>query len=154
MTPGTFNVESVTLEHFPMCGFAILQVAVVYCDISGRLHRSCVGMPTDGLSIPRFFWRLIGAPIRNQYLLAGIVHDHYCLKAKSLPAGPLRNNLRASGDLLFREMVSVLGAGPLQAQILYSAVRIGAAASMYSPRIPDYIHEYDAFMEWYQGVTD
>lgn len=32
----------------------------------------------DGASIPRMFWRLIGAPTDNKFLIAALVHDYLC----------------------------------------------------------------------------
>lgn len=32
----------------------------------------------DGASIPRMFWRIIGAPTDNSFLIAAMVHDQLC----------------------------------------------------------------------------
>ena len=32
----------------------------------------------DGASIPRFFWRVIGSPTNNSFLIAALVHDVLC----------------------------------------------------------------------------
>lgn len=32
----------------------------------------------DGASVPRFFWRVIGAPTDNSFLIAALVHDVMC----------------------------------------------------------------------------
>ena len=34
----------------------------------------------DGASIPRAFWRLIGAPTDNKFLIAALIHDYLCEK--------------------------------------------------------------------------
>jgi hypothetical protein len=151
MTPGTFSFDSVSLDFHPSCGYALLMISVIYCDLDGRLHRACVGMPTDGLTIPRFFYRVAGAPFLNKRLQAAIIHDHYCYKAQSLPAGKERNALRKSGDNLFREMCKVLGDNNAQAFAYWTAVRSGAMASRKAKQIPDYVHERAEFMKWYEG---
>ena len=33
------------------------------------------GMWTDGASIPRFFWRVVGTPMTSKYVKAAVVHD-------------------------------------------------------------------------------
>ena len=33
------------------------------------------GMRTDGASIPRFFWRVVGTPIASKYVKAAVIHD-------------------------------------------------------------------------------
>ena len=32
----------------------------------------------DGASIPRAFWRLVGAPTDNKFLIAALIHDFLC----------------------------------------------------------------------------
>ena len=32
----------------------------------------------DGASVPRFFWRVIGANTDNKFLIAALVHDFLC----------------------------------------------------------------------------
>ena len=32
----------------------------------------------DGASVPRFFWRVIGSPTDNSFLIAALVHDILC----------------------------------------------------------------------------
>lgn len=43
----------------------------------GMSHRfvCAEGMWTDGASIPRFFWRLIGHPMQLPYVKAAVIHD-------------------------------------------------------------------------------
>ena len=150
MTPGTFNGERVPLDHYPRLGYALIRdEAVVYCDLAGGEHCARVGMPFDGLTIPRFFWRLAGPPMRTPLLQAGAVHDDYCFRALAVPAGVGRDALRLEGDRLFREMVSVLGAGDVEAWYLFRSVRLGAWAARNDPIRPHYIEEYEAFMAWY-----
>ena len=149
MTPGTFNSERLALDHYPRLGYALVQEAVVYWDILGVEHGARVGMPFDGLTIPRFFWRLAGPPMRTPLLQAGAVHDDYCFRALALPAGPGRDALRLEGDRLFREMVSVLGAGGFEAWYLFRSVRVGAWDARNDPVRPHYIEEYEEFMAWY-----
>lgn len=36
---------------------------------------------TDGASIPRFLWPIIGPPMRGGYLVPAIVHDYLCVIA-------------------------------------------------------------------------
>jgi hypothetical protein len=147
--PGTFSSDHIPLDHYPAHGYALLLCDYWYCDLQGRIHRATIRMPSDGLTIPRFFWRVAGAPIRTPLLPAGIIHDHYCYKAASLPPGPERDKLRRQGDRLFAEMVSQLGANKVEMLALYRSVRIGARSARDDEAIPDYQHEYDKFMQHY-----
>ena len=41
------------------------------------------GYETDGASIPRWCWPVIGPPIRSEYLIPALVHDFLCDSATS-----------------------------------------------------------------------
>ena len=146
------RVSGVPLKHMPGTGYAILQATLLYISASGRKIRAMCGMPTNGLSIPRFFWRVAGPPFRHVYLLAAVIHDHLCNKAASLPVGAERNALRKAADMLFREMcVFIKPKARLRAKVLYVAVRIGAWWSKNEPVAPDYEHEPDRCMRLLQA---
>ena len=52
-----------------------LTAGLGYTDSSGRRHRIPGDFETDGCSIPRFFWRLIGHPMDEKYIAAAVIHD-------------------------------------------------------------------------------
>jgi hypothetical protein len=141
MTPGAFSLDFVRLDIHAGGRYALLVLPLSYKDLRGRIHTAHEGMPTDGLSIPRFFWRSAGAPMRHPCLRAAVIHDHYCFKSRSLPPGPDRAALRAAADRLFREMCKACGAGAAMAGIYYAAVRVGAWGSRNAPVMADYIRE-------------
>lgn len=78
------------------------------------------GLPTDGASIPRLFWMLIGCPLRGRYAPAAVMHD-------GLYAS--RWFARDINDLLFREMLMDLDLGPTKTQLMYLAVRVFAGSA-------------------------
>jgi Protein of unknown function (DUF1353) len=47
-------------------------------DASGRVWRVPTGAVTDGASIPKLFWSIIGGPLEGKYRWAAIIHDRYC----------------------------------------------------------------------------
>ena len=146
------SVSSVPLKHMPGTGYAILQATLLYIAASGRKVRAMCGMPTDGLSIPRFFWRVAGPPFRHVYLLAALIHDHLCKKAASLPVGAERDALRLAADMLFREMcLFIKPKAKVRASVLYAAVRLGAWWAKNEPIAPDYEHEPDRYTRLLQG---
>ena len=154
---GTFNTNHVANDMFPALKYAIINEAISYRSLAGVEDRACVGMPFNGLNIPRFFWRVAGAPIMNRLLLPGAIHDHICFLARALPEGPLRDAERKRGDVLFREIAGVAGAGKVACWFLYRSVRIGAKASEGDPQWPNYIEDYEAFMVAYhkhKGIRD
>lgn len=71
------------------------------------------GFSTDGASIPRFFWRLIGCPLRGRYAPAAVIHDslyHSHLTTKH------------TADLIFYEALLDLGVKGWRSKALFEAV--------------------------------
>lgn len=125
--------------------YAVLTRDLVYIDASDRSHIAHRGMLTDGLTVPRVLWRIVGPPFRHKYLMSAIIHDHYCYKSLSIEPGEHRNALRSAADRLWLEMCQYQGVGWVQGQALYRAVRLGSFASQFRGRLPDYQHEYNRF---------
>ena len=100
-----------------------------YTALSGIKYTCPSRMLTDGLSLPRFLWRVLGAPFASPYLAAGIIHDAGCIDAQLAKdeVGLLEaQRLRLIADKLFREMLMFLGCSKARAWIFYRGVRIGA----------------------------
>ena len=55
--------------------WAILLQEIVF-SYKGQLYTIPVGFKSDGASLPRFFWRLIGHPFDMAYLREAIIHDY------------------------------------------------------------------------------
>jgi len=75
------------------------------------------GFITDGASIPRLFWALIGCPLRGKYVGSAIIHDATCT------LWHLGVITRKEGDLLFLQMLKDNGVGFIKRNIMYLAVR-------------------------------
>lgn len=55
--------------------WVILLQEIVF-SYKGQLYTIPVGFKSDGASLPRFFWRLIGHPFDMAYLREAIIHDY------------------------------------------------------------------------------
>ncbi len=99
-----------------------------YLDDIGRKHIIPALFRTDGASIPRFFWRVVGHPFEPRPLPGAIIHDWYCDKAASLAPIDLgqAQSLRLDADRLFCEILRVREIGIIKRSIMYRGVRIGA----------------------------
>jgi hypothetical protein len=86
----------------------------------GQIIEVLPGMPTDGASIPRLFWRLIGCPLRGRYVSAALIHDGLYLSHATT---------RQVADDLFREMLLCLGLPVWKSWLMYQAVRIGGRSA-------------------------
>ena len=55
--------------------WAILLEKIVF-SYKGQLYTIPVGFRSDGASLPRFFWRIIGHPFDMAYLREAVIHDY------------------------------------------------------------------------------
>ena len=125
-----FSPLEVHLGHVVGDTVAHLTRGFHYVDADGIKHTSPARMMTDGLSIPRFLWRVFGAPFASRYLASGIIHDAGCIEAHRLNddfndyKGAVAYRLQY--DKLFREMLLFQGCSRSRSWWLYQGVRIGA----------------------------
>jgi len=74
------------------------------------------GFVTDGASIPRLLWPLIGHPIDPSYYPAAIVHDSlYCNQPVT----------RGCADAVFCRLLRRLGVARWRVALMYTGVRLG-----------------------------
>lgn len=72
------------------------------------------GSVVNGASIPRFFWRIIGSPMRGKYRFATIPHDVHC---------DLRQRPSAQVHAMFYRAMRAAGVGRFKAWVMWAAVR-------------------------------
>lgn len=74
------------------------------------------GLVTDGASIPRIFWSIIGCPSNGKYVGSAIIHDGlYMSEIIS----------RKDADKIFLDMLKHNGIGYIKRNLMYFAVRLG-----------------------------
>ena len=110
---------------------AILLNEVTFTDSIGHVHRAFPGLITDGGSVPRFFWRVIGSPF-TFCLIAYLIHDEECQEARDI-GGPLGQKMRERADITFVEMLEWIDANIerinvdwWKRRVMYRGVRVGA----------------------------
>ena len=81
-------------------------------------------MKTNGASIPRALWTLIGSPFTGDYRRAALVHDQACVDARS------GKGSRRAADRMFYHACRDGGCPVRDAIILYVGVRIGSIKSL------------------------
>jgi Protein of unknown function (DUF1353) len=86
---------------------------VVYRDHEGELWIAPAGFASDGLSVPRVFWSLLGAPIDGRSTQAAIIHQYYCETRT--------RTWEATHKMLYESLVAS-GVPSTQANLLYFAV--------------------------------
>ncbi|TPI27329.1 DUF1353 domain-containing protein [Mesorhizobium sp. B3-1-9] len=91
----------------------------VYRDPNGLEWTVPAGEVTDGASIPRFAWSLVGGPFDGPYLDAAIIHDYYCCT---------KSREYYSTHHAFWMGMRAAGVSDTMAYIMWSAVRFGGPA--------------------------
>lgn len=93
---------------------------ILYEDHYGREWWVRAGFVTDGASIPRALWALVGAPFNGLYRVAALFHD----AAYADPGIP-----KEQADLMLRDFALWLGCPHALAEVIYAGVRIGGDGS-------------------------
>ncbi|MBS5530192.1 DUF1353 domain-containing protein [bacterium] len=88
----------------------------LHFECGGDTHEVPTGFISDGMSIPRFFWRLLSPPVDGRTLRASVVHDY--LYATGIFS-------RAEADRLYRKMLIADGYPHWKAWAVWTGVRIG-----------------------------
>jgi len=111
----------------PACYFdgkhARLLEDFTYIDLKGREHKAEKGLITDGGTV-KVFLHLTSTPFR-EFLPAYLIHDWYCDQAYDI-GGAGGKTLRKEADVLFLEMLDVLGASWALRRLMYRGVRVGS----------------------------
>lgn len=74
-----------------------------------------VGFVTDGASIPKVAWGVIGSPMTGRYIYAAIIHDYFYY---------MGTFSRLRSDIIFLEAMAVLNVPRWKRNIIYRAVRL------------------------------
>ena len=92
--------------------------------IPGVVHTVTIpaGYSTDGASIPRPFWALVGNPFEPDFIAAAIVHDWYC--DQSLQLGQYYT--RRIGDAVFLDLLAQAGVSPVRRAFMFLAVSLNS----------------------------
>jgi len=71
---------------------------------------------TDGASIPRPLWSIIGGPFEGKYRVPAIIHDYYCSS---------RKETWQATHVMFYEAMRASGVGELRGKVMYAGVYFG-----------------------------
>ena len=87
-----------------------------YTDPEGHMLQADPGFSTDGASIPRSLWTLIGSPLTGNYLFSAVIHDVGCDSHKY--------SWQITHRMFYDGMIDK-GVGEHYAKLLYWGVRLG-----------------------------
>jgi DNA-binding transcriptional regulator/RsmH inhibitor MraZ len=127
--PGTFS--SLPQLEFFAAQRARLLSAFTFVDRNSQVWSVPRGYVTDGASIPRFLWSLVGGPFTGIYLDAAIIHDYFC--------DNMKRSWQSTHRVFYEGMIA-RGVSKTQAQSFYYAVY------NYGPRW-DATHRWTSFLK-------
>lgn len=118
-TPSMTDKEIKSIKKYPFICKRDLEV-VITDYVKGRTHGFKVpkGYCFDGASIPKFFWRVIGASTDNSFLIAALVHDVLCENHHYV-----LNNRKLSTDV-FNVLLKVSEVGSFKRFLMKNSVNI------------------------------
>ena len=87
---------------------------VTYTTDSGELILVPAGFVTDGASIPRALWWIVGHPYMGNYARAALVKDYLYVTAKLT---------KKEADLIFLDIMTIDGVKKWRRKVMYQAVK-------------------------------
>ena len=87
------------------------------------------GFVSDGASIPRWAWPIVGPPLRGKHLEPAVVHDYLCERSFKL----VDYEARVMADAAFFLLLKRFGVPYWKRALMYVAVRFWGRYT-YSPR--------------------
>lgn len=87
-----------------------------FVDPGGKTWLAKEDYQTDGASIPRAFWTLVGGPFEGQYREAAVIHDQYC---------DLKTETWQATHRVFYDGMLASGVSEELAKTLYAGVMLG-----------------------------
>jgi hypothetical protein len=104
-----------------------LYIDFAFYDPDGKRWSVPKGEPTDGASIPKVLWTVLGHPFDPDFINAAIIHDHFCRQADQSETRELRDKLRKEADVMFYYACKADGCSRVKAFSMFKGVRIGAS---------------------------
>ena len=124
--PKDENIKAPTVGLFPgrFSGKAVVEMlddgrqvrllqALSFKDSAGRIWTAPASSVSDGASIPRSLWTVLGAPFSGNFTRPSIIHDHYV---------QTRERSWEDTHKMFYEALLASGVSKTKAQIIYAAV--------------------------------
>lgn len=118
-TPSMSIPEIESVKKYPFINKKNITVRLID-NVKQRTYQFEIpkGYCFDGASIPRFFWRIIGAPTDNEFLVAALVHDVLCENHQYIM------NDREFSTLAFDSLLKVSEVGKFKRFLMRTSVNV------------------------------
>lgn len=117
-TPWMSDKEKKEIEAKPFINLKILDVKLVDFNENKYEFTIPVNYTWDGASIPRAFWRLIGAKTDSRFLIPSLIHDVLCENHNYV------NNNRYFADKVFERLLYVSGVPTFNRWLMFHSVEM------------------------------
>lgn len=115
--PDMTTKEKHSIAKYPFCCKKSLKVIIFDNKKFKQYHFEIKeGYCWDGASIPKMFWRFIGANTAAEFLIPSLIHDVLCENKNYI------NYDRVLSSKVFRALLISAGVSELKADIMYRAV--------------------------------
>lgn len=116
-TPEMTAREKKSIAKFPFANMRQLEVRLIDRK-KGKSYAFTIPEKYywDGGTIPRVFWRLIGAPTDPRFLIASLIHDQLCENRHYI------DNDRNFSSRVFKALLLEAGVSKVKTQTMYLAV--------------------------------
>lgn len=117
--PSHTSAEKASIKRYPFICRKALQVKLID-NIKQKNYEFTIPKDYcfDGASIPKMFWRLIGSPTDNEFLIAALVHDVLCENHKYI------DNDRAFSTEVFNALLIVSDVSKFKRFLMKNSVNI------------------------------
>ena len=107
--PSTSAEKRKSIKKYPFINKKLLKVKLIDIkELKEYLFDIPKGYCFDGASVPRFFWRVIGANTDNKFLIAALVHDVLCENHQFI------DNDRKFSSEVFNALLEFSGVSPVK----------------------------------------
>ena len=115
--PSMTKEEKKSIEKYPFICKSSLEV-ILYNKKNEKTYNFTIpkGYCYDGASIPRLFWRIVGANTDNKFLIATLVHDVLCEHHDFI------ENDRSFSTNVFNALLEASGVTPLKRFLMKNSV--------------------------------
>lgn len=116
--PSMTKDEKKSIEKYPFICRKTLKVTIYDFKASNRQYTFTIPKDYcyDGATIPRFFWRIVGSPTDNKFLIAALIHDVLCERHEVIMYD------KALSTDVFNALLKVAGVNPLSRFLMKNSV--------------------------------
>lgn len=108
-----------SIGHDDEMGDVIYLVTPIRFEFKGETYEIPSGFASDGMSVPRFFWRVLSPKLDFKTLIPSLIHDYMYT---------YHIGTRKEADEYYYDNLIANGFGKIKSSLVYWGVRIGGGS--------------------------